>query len=53
VGHPVAGWVSPTASPFLAVGGTAIDREPLPIGHGFPVLDDLPVLYVRVRDQAE
>ena len=29
VGHLVAGLVSPTASPFLAVGGTAIDLTPL------------------------
>ncbi len=28
VGHLVAGLVSPTASPFLAVGGTAIDLTP-------------------------
>ncbi|MGH3574472.1 MAG: molybdopterin-dependent oxidoreductase, partial [Pseudonocardiaceae bacterium] len=29
VGHLVAGFVSPTASPFLAVGGTAIDFTPI------------------------
>ncbi|MFZ0121379.1 MAG: molybdopterin-dependent oxidoreductase [Pseudonocardiaceae bacterium] len=29
VGHLVSGFISPTSSPFLAVGGTAIDLTPL------------------------
>jgi DMSO/TMAO reductase YedYZ molybdopterin-dependent catalytic subunit len=31
VGHVVAGFVGPTASPFLAVGNTAIDLTPEPV----------------------
>ncbi|MDQ3900986.1 MAG: molybdopterin-binding protein, partial [Actinomycetota bacterium] len=29
VGHLVGGFISPSSSPFLAVGGAAIDRTPV------------------------